>query len=124
MARADVSATVCAFRAGEGDGVTTVMVRGSGRKPGGTSGWSSVASIEPLGKLRSTPELAYVSTETFPACATTREYLPRLKPARGIGRSDIQRPTCSPCVRSVGGLLSRRGESTRFPVATSIHPAG
>src|SRR6266404_4158621 len=121
MARAVASATAVALRAGEG--------AGGAISTGETDGCGSICSvgIGGLGKSRSMPPVAYVSTATFPACAAPRTYLPRLNPATGMGRSATQRVTCSSIAIAVavGAVIADGGESgAGLPVARRVQAGG
>src|SRR5579872_5241086 len=73
------------------------------------------------GKSFSTPVVAYVSTVTSPARVVTSRYLPKLNPANGIGRSEIQCDLCS-VPDSCG--ISPDTMGAGFPVATNVQSVG
>src|ERR1019366_3272226 len=91
MARAAASATACSCCTGDGVlGTMTCVARVDGSEG---SGW--ITCTRGVGKSRSTPFVAYVSTITSPAFAVASLYLPKLNPANGSGRSDTKRACCS-----------------------------
>src|SRR5208282_30192 len=99
MALAADSPTLATFIAGEGrSGTITFGPCGNGSAAPG-----STTSTRALGKSRSTPWVAYVSTVTFPACVRAILYLPRLNPATGIARSDTQWEACAPALSGATG---------------------
>src|SRR5580698_1718179 len=113
MARAAASPTFTSFCVGEGR---------LGRITFGTCGvrsleCGSITCTPGLGKSRSTAVAAYVSTVTLPACVLTILYLPRLNPATGIGRSEIQ------CEVSIPAPLPET-TGAGFPVATKVQSCG
>src|SRR5579864_7093429 len=116
MARAADSPTATSVSAGDGREGTTI----SGGRAVGSAGSLLITWIGALGKSRSTPTVAYVSTSTFPARVAASRYLPRLNPAKGIGRSDIHRDVCCPAALADVSADTCAG----FPVATSVHPCG
>lgn len=75
-----------------------------------------------LGKDFSTPRVPNTSTTTFPAFASARVYLPRLKPATGIGTSDVHCETLSG--GAPGVELASSCSAIRFPVASNVQVDG
>src|SRR5579862_1238740 len=124
MARAAFVATISTFRAG--DGGKGEIASGIASLPMG-GGMGSDDWLSDCGKPRSSEAVPYASMLTLPACASALRYLPRLKPANGIGRSEIQWLTCSPEFETIaaGGVeLGAAVVSILLPVATRVHPGG
>src|ERR1700684_4072262 len=102
------------------------MTRGVLCDCGVSCGFGEITCTGALGKLRSTPTVAYVSTVTAPAFAVATLYLPRLNPATGMGRSDLQRETCSPgrTAEPPVAVAPALETGSSLPVATSVQGTG
>src|SRR5205085_5404456 len=95
-----------------------------GGSPGKVRGCAASVSGG-LGNARSTPAAAYVSTMASPARACALEYLPRLKPATGMGTFVVQRLVFSVAASGCSTpSLSVPFVDTRVPVASKLQPDG
>src|ERR1039458_3575959 len=123
MAFAALSATACTSRAGDGGGGVTMIGAVDLDLRGGVPGKGSTTDCA-FGNDFSTPCVPYASTKMLPALASARTYLPRLKPATGIGRSDVHRETFSAPAFSFVSPSSPSARDICFPVATGVQFAG